>query len=327
LTLAGGHGFLMRKYGLACDNLLSADVVTADGALLTASRAENSDLFWGLCGGGGNFGVVTSFEYQLHPVGPMLGGLLMYPMSQAREVLQFYDDFSANAPDELGILAALGTLPDGTKALIFVAGYNGPASAGEEVLRPLRSFGRPLADQIGVMPYTGLQSIVENFNPRGMRNYWKAIYMNELSSSAVDTMVQQYADPPHACTHSVIYTLGGAVGRKTSVDETAVAYRDSRHAFIMIGMWSEAGDDERAIGYVRRYWNAMQPFASGGFYPNYDADTGAGQVSSAYGSTRQERLVALKNKYDPQNFFRLNQNIRPEGDRASGNRTAQERMF
>src|SRR5450755_1383837 len=170
LTLAGGHGFLMRKLGLACDNLISADVVTADKGLVRASQSENPDLFWGLRGGGGNFGVVTSFEYRLHQLGPVLGGLLLFPFDQARAVLKFYEDFSLSAPDELGMLAALGTLPDGTKAVVHPVCYSGALAAGERALEPLRKFMRPLADQVQAMPYTTVQSIVENFNPRGLRN-------------------------------------------------------------------------------------------------------------------------------------------------------------
>jgi FAD/FMN-containing dehydrogenase len=180
LTLAGGHGILMRKYGLACDNLLSADVVTAEGETVRASLTQNADLFWGLRGGGGNFGIVTSFEYQLHEVGPMLGGLVIYPIDEAKAVLKGYHEFSANAPDELGSLAILATLPDGTKAVVLLLGYNGAIAEGERVLRPLRTLGKVLADQISPLPYVALQSIVEEFNPPGLRNYWKNGYLHDL---------------------------------------------------------------------------------------------------------------------------------------------------
>jgi FAD/FMN-containing dehydrogenase len=230
LTLAGGHGFLMRKHGLACDNLLSADVVTAGGQLLTTSATENADLFWGLRGGGGNFGIVTSFEFRLHPVSLMLGGLLIHPMDQAKRFLRFYDDFTRDAPDELGSIAVLATLPDGAKAAVALLGYNGPVEQGEDVLRPLRAFGTPLEDRVGPLPYTALQSIVENFNPRGLRNYWKTSYLKELSDPAIDVMVERHATVPAPQTHTVVYTLGGAMSR-IGKDETAVAYRDARHVF------------------------------------------------------------------------------------------------
>jgi hypothetical protein len=235
----------------------------------------------------------------------------MYPLDQAWDVLHFYDEFAGGSPDELGLLAVVSTLPDGTKAVVILLGYNGPIEKGEDVLRPLRAFGEPLADQISVMPYAALQSIVENFNPRGMRNYWKAMYLNQLDKKAIDVIVDQYADVPHPLTHSVIYTLGGAVARRTAVEDTAVAYRNSRHAFIVIGIWSDPAQDDQVFAYVRRYWGAMQPYASGGFYPNYEADLTPTLIGSGFDSARYERLVALKNKYDPTNFFRLNQNIKP----------------
>jgi FAD/FMN-containing dehydrogenase len=310
LTLAGGHGFLMRKHGLACDNLLSVDVVTADGQLRTASATENPDLFWGVRGGGGNFGVVTSFEYQLHPVGLMLGGLLIYPMEQARQVLKFYHEFTSTAPDELGSLAVLGTLPDGAQAVVILLGYNGPVDQGEQVLRPLRTFGTPIADQISLLPYSALQSIVENFNPPGLRNYWKMNYLRDLPDEAIDVMVERYATNSTPFTHLVLYTLGGAVSR-VGQNETAVAYRDARHAFITIGMWSDSAEDEQTIQWVRDLWSAMQPFAADGFYINYEADVAPDRVEAAYGPEKYVRLVALKNQYDPENLFRLNQNIRP----------------
>jgi FAD/FMN-containing dehydrogenase len=310
LTLGGGHGFLMRKYGLACDNLLSADVVTADGRLLAASVTENADLFWGLRRGGGNFGIATSFEYQLHPVGPVLGGLLIYPMHQARTVVSFYREFTRAAPDELGCFAVLATLPDGTRAAVILLGYNGPIDEGERVVSPLRTFGPPSSDQVGPLPYTALQSIVENFNPPGLRNYWKTSYLNELSDDAIDVMVERFETAPSPYSHVVLYRLGGAVNRVGS-DDTAVAYRDARHVFLVVGMWSDSAQDETNIQWVRELWSAVQPFSSGGFYVNYEGDAALEQIRAAYGPEKYERLVALKNKYDPANLFRLNQNIKP----------------
>lgn len=310
LTLAGGHGFLMRKFGLACDNLISADVVTADGRLVKASAAENPDLFWALRGGGGNFGVVTSFEYRLHQVGPILGGLLIFPFSEAKARLKFYDEFSAAAPDEVGVLAALGTLPDGTKAVVHPACYVGSVKQGEQILHPLRTRATPMVDQIQTMPYTALQSIVENFNPRGKRNYWKMVYLKELSDEAIGIMTEMYARVPAPFTHIVVYTLGGALSR-VPADETAVAYRDARHAVIAIGMWDNPAQDDVNMQWVREFSDAMQPFASGGFYPNYDADPAEERLVGAFGPEKYARLAAVKRKYDPDNVFRMNQNIRP----------------
>jgi len=204
LTLAGGHGFLMRKHRLTCDNLLSADVVTADRRMLVASATQNEDLFWGIRGGGGNFGVVTSFEYRLHPVGPMLGGLVIYPIDQAKAVLKAYHAFTETAPDEVGSLAILGTLPDGTKAAVLLLAYNGPPDQGEHVLRPLRTLGMPIADTVSPISYTALQSIVEGFNPPGLRNYWKTSYVNELSDEAIDLLIERYQSVPSPQSHVVL---------------------------------------------------------------------------------------------------------------------------
>jgi FAD/FMN-containing dehydrogenase len=310
LTLAGGHGFLMRRFGLTCDNLLSADVLTADGRLVKASADENTDLFWALRGGGGNFGIVTSFEYRLHHVGPVLGGLLLFPFEEARRVLKFYDEFSAAAPEELGVLAVLATLPDGTKAVVHPVCYSGPVDRGDQVLRPLRTFTIPMADQLQAMPYTALQSIVENFNPRGFRNYWKTVYLKELSEDAIASMTELYARVPAPNTHVVVYTLGGAVNR-VPADQTAVADRDARHALIAIGMWKNPAEDEINIQWVREFADAMQPFASGGFYPNYEDAVAADRLVAAFGPEKYKRLSEVKRKYDPANIFCLNQNIRP----------------
>ena len=303
LTLGGGHGYLMRRFGLACDNLISVDVVTAEGNLLTANSAESSDLFWGVRGAGGNFGIVTSFEYKLYPVGHILGGLLAYPMDKAREVLRLYREITSTGPDELGAYAVLATLPDGIPAVVIIVGYSGPIEKGEEILRSLREFGPPLMDEVGPMPYAALQSIGETVN------HWKTSYLKELSDDAINTMIEHFATAPHPLTHVVIENLGGAVSR-VGKDETAVDYRDALYNFLNVGMWSDAAEDEKSIRWVRELWSAMQPFSSG-VYVNYETDGEAEQVKAAYSPEKYERLVALKNKYDPTNLFRLNQNIKP----------------
>jgi FAD/FMN-containing dehydrogenase len=310
LTLGGGHGYLMRKLGLACDNLLSVDVVTAEGQLLTASADEHADLFWGLRGGGGNFGVVTSFEYRLHSVGPMLGGLLIYPLAQAREVLRSYRDLTSSAPDEMSATFVLGTLPDGTQAAVVLVAYGGPVADGEELLRPLRTAAPILADQVGPMPYTALQSIAENFNPPHLRNYWKSDYLAQLSDEAMDVLVDAYPSVPAPLTHVAIEHLGGAVGR-VGEDEAAVSHRAAEYNVIIVGLWSELGQDEQVIKWVRRLWEALRPFSFGGVYLNYLSNEGDERVHAAYSPGKYERLVALKNRYDPTNLFRLNQNIPP----------------
>jgi FAD/FMN-containing dehydrogenase len=310
LTLGGGHGFLMRSYGLACDNLLAVDLVTADGRFLSASASEHADLFWGMRGGGGNFGIATSFEYRLYPVGQMLAGLLLYPMAKAKELLRLYRDLTSTAPDALGSIAALATLPEGTPAAGIIVAYHGRIEEGERLLRPLRAFGPPLADQVDSMPYIALQSIAENFNPPGLRNYWKSDYLANLSDDAITMLVDRFATVPAPHTHIVMEHLGGAV-RRVGQDETAVSYREAHYNAIIVGVWADPAVDEPNIRWVRELWEALQPFSSGGVYVNYLGEEGADRVRAAYGPAKYERLVGLKNTYDPTNLFRLNQNIKP----------------
>jgi len=310
LTLAGGHGFLMRRFGLACDNLVGVQVLTADGRLLRASTSENPDLFWALRGGGGNFGVVTSLESRLHAVGPILGGLLILPFAVADRFLKFYDEYVEEAPDALGTVAALATLPDGTKVVVNLVCYSDDVRTGERLVQPLRNFATPIADQIQVMLYPAVQSIAEHFNPRGMRNYWKMVYLREITNEACALLADLYETVPSPQSHIVVYTLGGAVSRVPS-DQSAVSYRDARHALIVIGMWQSPLEDELQIQWVRRVVKEMEPFASGGFYPNYEESSSADRMIAAFGADKYQRLAQVKQKYDPRNIFRLNQNIQP----------------
>jgi FAD/FMN-containing dehydrogenase len=310
LTLGGGHGFLMRRYGLACDNLLAADVVTADGRWLRASATENAELFWGLRGGGGNFGVVTSFEYRLHPLGTMLAGMVIYPMGKAKAFLRLYRDVTSTAPDEFGSLVALGTLPDGTQAAVLLVGYHGSAADGEKLLRPLREFAPPLADQVAPVPYAALQGISEHFNPRGYRNYLKTNYLKDLSDDAIDILVERYMSVPAPFSHIVVEHMGGAVSRMDQ-HATAYNYRDAQYNFLIVGIWHDSAEDAGNIQWVRSLWQAIQPFSTGNIYVNYESDVGADRVQAAYGAAKYDRLVALKNTYDPTNVFRLNANIKP----------------
>jgi FAD/FMN-containing dehydrogenase len=314
LTLGGGWGYLARKYGLASDNLLAVDIVTANGRLLTASATEHADLFWGVRGGGGNFGVVTSFEYQLHPVGPVLAGAVIHPFAQARAVLRFYRDFTMAAPDELASGAVCMTMPDGTPVAGIVVCYNGPLEAGERVLQPLRAFGTPLADQIGSMPYTAAQKLLDAFYPPGLQQYWKASFLREISDEAIDTIVTYCAQRPSPICHGLIeHTLGGAVSR-VDREATAFNHRDVQYSFMSLGVCTDPAEAEKCVRWAREFWEAMQPFATGGVYVNYlgrETDEGAKRIKAAYGPGKYQRLVALKNTYDPTNLFRLNQNIKP----------------
>ena len=315
VTLGGGWGWLARKYGLAVDNLLSADIVTADGRFLIASATENQDLFWGLRGGGGNFGVVTSFEYRLHPVGPtVLGGMLIYPFEQAKEVLRLFRELTNTAPDELAADAALMSSPDGDPVAVIAVCYNGPIEEGERVIKPLREFGPPIMGQIGPMPYTAVQRMIDDPYPPGLQNYWKSSFMRELSDGAIDTIVAHCANRPSPMCHGLIeFQLGGAISR-VGQEETAFNHRDVAYAFVGLGVTPDPAESEKCVRWAREFWEAMRPFTTEGVYVNYlgqEADEGVERIKAAYGSQKYERLASLKKKYDPTNLFRLNQNIKP----------------
>jgi FAD/FMN-containing dehydrogenase len=310
LTLGGGLGWLAGKYGLTCDNLLSADVVTADGRLLTASSMENQDLFWGLRGGSGNFGVVTSFEYQLHRVGPVLAGMVVYPFKRAKEALRFYSDFSTAIPDEVNTVGALLTTPEGLRAAAIVVCYNGALAEGEEVLRPLREFGAPLADQISPMPYTALQSMLDPLFPRGRKYYWKASLMKHISDDAISIILEHFAAVPSPHTLVGFQQLGNAANR-VSADATAFSHRDALYDFLMLSAWEDPAEAERNVQWTRALDSAIQPYLHGGIYVNAFAEDSMQGVGDAYRPETYARLVALKNKYDPTNFFRINPNIQP----------------
>jgi hypothetical protein len=316
LTLGGGLGWLNGKHGLACDNLLSADVVTADGRLVIANEEENADLFWGIRGGGGNFGVVASFRYRLHPIRTVLGGGLSYPLSKAREVLRFYHEFASECPDELSTVASLGVAPDGSGVVSISVCYCGPAEEGERVLRPLREFGSPLADNIQPMAYTTLQSSPDAGFPPGRRHYWKSSYLKDLSDEAIEVMVGFVSEMPSPTTGVGLQQMHGAASR---VDPTATAFphRDEHYDFLILSQWADAAESERNVEWTRSFFEAMEPFFEEGVYVNNLGDEGEDRVKAAYGAN-YGRLLALKGKYDPTNLFRLNQNIRPPAQAASG---------
>jgi FAD/FMN-containing dehydrogenase len=310
LTLGGGFGKLGRKYGLTCDNLLAADVVTADGRLLRASASDHSDLFWGLRGGGGNFGIVTAFEYALHPVGPaLLVGSVLHRYDQAREAIRFYDDFARNAPDELSVDAALMTMPSGERFFSVSACYIGPPESGESVLAPLMEFGSPVQTSLGAIPYLQIQSKGDAIFPRGRRYYWKAQFLSEISDSAIDALLEAYAGAPSVTSLLVFQQVGGAIARVPK-SEAPYANRDALYDCFPIAIWDDPADDEANIQWARAMWSAVRPYATGGVYANNLGDEGDDRVRQAYGEN-YARLVALKAKYDPANLFRLNQNIPP----------------
>ncbi len=310
VTLGGGYGWLMRKHGLALDNLLSVDIVSADGQLRTASATENSDLFFGVRGTHSNFGVVTSLEYRLHSVGPMvLSGLVLHPLEKAGEVLRFYREYTAQAPEEMSAWAALLTSPDGHPMVAIVVCYIGAIEVGEQVARPLKEFGPPVADMIQPMPYVKAQSLMDEAFPRGRYNYWKSNLLRELSDNAIDTLVEGFRKVASPYSSVLIEHLGGAVSR-VGKEETAFSHRDAPYDLVIMPMWSDPAESERHIRWADELWQAMQPFSSGGVYVNYLSNEGEERIKSAYG-TNYERLVTLKSKYDPMNLFGFNQNIKP----------------
>ena len=322
LTLGGGFGWLTRKYGFTADNLLSAEVVTAEGDVVRASEEESADLFWGIRGGGGNFGVVTSFEYQLHPVGPtVLGGLLLYSLDEARKAVRFYRDFVADAPEELGSAVVMRLAPPapfvpealhGKPVCAILVCYAGEIKEGKRLLQPLRAHGEPLADRISPKPYVAVQSMLDKGQPEGNYYYWKSEYLAELTDDAIDTALAHGATISSPETRVAIFQLGGAASR---IDEmaTATGHRDAEFVFAINSGWKDPAAHERQVKWTRDFWRAIRPFSSGGTYVNFLSE-GEGQqrVRAAYGSEKYERLVALKSKYDPANLFRMNQNIKPD---------------
>lgn len=312
LTLGGGMGWLGGKHGLACDNLISVDVVTADGKLITASATENPDLFWAVRGGGGNFGVVTSFEYQLYPVGPLLAGLVFYPFDKAKDVLKFYHEFASTAPDELNTAGALLHLPDGVPAAAIGVCYNGPIAEGEKAIQSLRQIATPLVEQIGPLPYVQVQHMVDAATPEGNQYYEKAHYFRDISDEAIEVLIEYFKNVPSPLSLPFFQQLGQAANRVSPVD-TAFSHRDARYNLILIADWVDPGESEIHVKWTRDLWNALQPYATGGVYVNNigrEADGDGDLIRAAYGPN-YPRLAEIKNKYDPANFFRHNQNIKP----------------
>lgn len=309
LTVGGGFGKLGRKHGLTCDNLVAAEIVTANGRLLQASATENADLFWGIRGGGGNFGIVTTFEYLLHPVGPtLLAGSVLHAYDDAPAAMRFYRVFASQAPDELSLDAALVTAPSGERMFSISACYVGPLDAGVQAVQSLRSYGAPVEDRIAPIPYLQIQSAGDSIFPRGRRYYWKAQFMREISDEAIDTLLAAYAVAPSGSL-VVFQHVGGAIAR-VPISATPYVNRNALFDCFPISIWDDPGEDEPHIRWARDLWSAMRPFSTGGVYANNLGDEGADRVQAAYGEN-YPRLAALKNKYDKTNFFRLNQNIKP----------------
>jgi hypothetical protein len=308
LTLGGGFGRVCRHFGLACDNLSSVDIVTADGRLLTASAQHNADLFWGLRGGGGNFGVATSLEYSLHPMDPtVLGGAIAWPIEQARDVLRFYAEFSAHAPDELNCDPAMFWTPDGAMIALETC-WSADRAQGERVLQPLREFGKPALDRIAPMPYVALQSTSDAKLAHGIRFYGKSGFVAGISHADIDIMIDVFRSAPPGSFSLVMQQGGGAIGR-TPADAAAFPNRRARYWIMISKGWHEPGEDEQRIAAVRNAWKRIAPLTDG-FYVNAMADDEYARVAANYGP-HYPRLQQIKRKYDPGNQFRLNANVLP----------------
>lgn len=277
---------------------------------MRTSAGEHPDLFWALRGGGGNFGIVTAFEYRLHPLGPaLLVGTVLHAYDHAREAMRFYDRFSREAPDELSVDAALVTLPSGHRGFSITACYVGSPQAGESVVAPLLKFGRPIESRLRTMPYLQIQAAGDSLFPRGRRYYWKAQFLREISNAAIDALLDRYAAAPNHSCLLVFQQVGGAIARVPE-SETPYANRDAAVDCFPIAIWDDPADDEANIRWARDLWSAVRPFSTGGVYANNLGDEGEERVRGAYGRN-YARLAAIKTQYDPTNFFRLNQNIRP----------------
>lgn len=321
LTLGGGLGHLRCKYGLSCDNLAAVELVTADGEFLTASATENADLFWGIRGGGGNFGVITAFEFDLHPVGPDVAMcLVFYPGDRMTDCLQAYREYVSSAPDEVSTLTLAGVMPDEelfpTDAVddlkIGILGcYAGSVEEGERALIPLRELAKPIADFSATMPYTDIQQLFDEDYPNGMRYYWKSLYLDGLSDSAIDRIAYWADAAPSSLSTVDVWQLGGAITR-VDIDESAFA---GRHAPYLLGVeanWNDSENDDTNVAWVRDCLADMRQFSDGSVYLNFPGfmEEGDEMMQTTFGSA-YERLVALKDEYDPTNLFQLNQNIRP----------------
>lgn len=329
LTLGGGIGWVMRRYGLAVDSVRSLEIVTASGEVLRASGDENPDLFWAVRGGGGNFGVVTEFEFDLHPLGPnVLAGMVLHPLDRAADALRFSRDFMDEAPDELTlfetfmVVPPVDPLPDdlrGRPALVLALTYAGSVEDGERLLRPLRECGPPAFDLLGPMPIVAAQAMVDDTAPLGMRNYNKAHWLAEFPDDAIDQLVEHHGAVPSPMSLIMTGRMGGAVSR-VSAEETAFGYRDAHRVVLIVSAWWQ-GDDAEQIEWCQSVFEAMTPYSTGGVYVNFLDAEGPERVRAAYRPSIWRRLVEAKARWDPENLFRLNYNIPPSPELADARTT------
>jgi len=324
LTLCGGLGWLRRKHGMACDSLISVDIVTASGKLVTASKDENADLFWAVRGGGGNFGVVTSFEYQLYPVGPLV--TLCAPFyrlgDNASDIVRRWIEYMTTAPEDISSSCLFWSIPHhpafpkelhGTPFVLTAAVHSGAIEEGEKLVQPLRELGEPILDLSGHAPYNGVQTAFDPLFVKGERlNYWKSLYLDRIDNEGIDRIVARAHDRPNPWALIALWHLGGAMNRIDPA-ETALGVRDASYLYSLDTSWTDHADDERAIAWTRDAWAEMQDYSNGGSYLNFPGQGEEGEtlLRASYGSENYDRLVEIKTKYDPSNMFRLNQNIKP----------------
>lgn len=312
LTLGGGVGWLVRKHGLSCDNVTAFEVVTAAGEVITANASHYPDLFWALRGGGGNFGVVTSFAFRAVPISTVLGGLLVHPRNEAGSVLRFYRDFMAEAPEDLTAYAALLTTPDGMPAVGIVLCWCGEIAEGERVLAPMRAYGPPLLDAVQKMPFPFMQKLLDPAFPDGSQNYWKASFVPRLTDELIDLIVEHGERMRSPLSAIVVEYYGGAAGR-VDPHESAFAQRAAEFNIAMTGQWTNPAETAMHVAWVRDMYAAIEPYSSGMHLLNFQSEPGDDMVQASFGRNFA-KLAEVKRIYDPENFFRLNQNIRPAGN-------------
>jgi FAD/FMN-containing dehydrogenase len=319
LTLGGGFGWLTRKYGMTIDNLISVEMITAEGKKIRASEGDNADLFWAIRGGGGNFGVVTEFEFQLFPVGPeIVAGLIVFPFGQAKQVLTKYRQFVNSAPEALNVWVVLRKAPPlpflpetvhGKEVVVLPVFYSGAVAEAEKLIAPLRTFGTALGEHIGPQPYVQWQKAFDPLLTPGARNYWKSHNFTELADGALDSVIEFAGKLPSPQCEIFIGLIAGASNR-IAANAMAYGHRDARFVLNVHGRWDEAADDQKCIGWAREFFKASAPYASAGAYVNFMTAEEGDRVAAAYGSN-YERLLEIKRRYDPENVFHLNQNIKP----------------
>jgi FAD/FMN-containing dehydrogenase len=319
LALGGGHGYLTRKYGLTVDNLLEADVVLADGRMVTANKRENADLYWAIRGGGGNFGIVTSFLFKAHPVDTVYAGPMLWHIDQAEELMKWYRDFSTSAPKDLYGFFAFLKVPPGppfpehlhTKTMCGIIWcYSGPPEKAQKSLQPARDFSPPALELVGQMPFPALQTMFDALLPTGLQWYWSGDFLNELSDEAIATHIKYGSDLPTLLSTMHIYPIDGAVHR-VGKDETAFSYRDANWSMVIGGIDPDPANKQRITSWAKEYWKAVHPYSAGGAYVNFMMEEGQDRVKATYRGN-YKRLLAVKKKYDPANLFRVNQNIKPD---------------